>query len=60
MMKPEGIYCQINRVFGESESCPWLDTSKGAKHPFCLILETKLGWDRAGHILKQCEDETTE
>ena len=55
---PEGVYCQVTRMFRESETCPWLDESKGAKHPFCFKLDKKLSWDRAGHILKECECET--
>ena len=54
--KPEGVYCQVTRMFGESVSCPWLDESKGARHPLCLKLNKNLSWDRAGHILKGCEN----
>lgn len=56
-IKPEGLYCQVNRVFGESESCPFLDESRGAKKPFCMRLEKYLGWDIAGRIIKECVGE---
>jgi hypothetical protein len=57
--KPEGPYCQVIRMFWDSRSCPSLDESRGARHPFCLKLEKELDWDRAGHILKQCVDEAS-
>jgi hypothetical protein len=55
--KPDGIYCQDLRVFWDSKCCPFLDESRGAKHPFCTKLGKELDWDSAGHILKECEDE---
>lgn len=54
--KPEGIYCEDIRVFGESKSCPSLDQSQGARNPFCTELKVKLGWNIAGHILKECKE----
>ena len=53
---PDGIYCQDLRVFWDSKVCPFLDDARGARHPFCTKLGKELGWDRAGHILKQCVD----
>jgi hypothetical protein len=55
--KPDAIYCEDLRVFWESKSCPFLDTSQGAKEPFCTKLTKQLHWDVAGHILKECVDD---
>ena len=53
--KPEGPYCQVVRIFSQTETCPWLYTGLGPKKPTCLKLNKRLSWNRAGKILKECE-----
>ena len=53
--KPLGIYCEQISMFSESKICPFLDERYGARRPFCIKLKKYLGWDIAGHILKECE-----